>query len=49
MTIRTIPPLDDDEWIALMEDLEKGETEEQAECVRKAIARASKLNVSYED
>ncbi|MCY4490604.1 MAG: hypothetical protein OXC46_03965 [Thaumarchaeota archaeon] len=45
MPLRTIPPLDDDEWIALMKDLEKGQTEEQAECVRKALALVKKLNI----
>ncbi|MCY4490606.1 MAG: hypothetical protein OXC46_03975 [Thaumarchaeota archaeon] len=49
MPLCTIAPLEDEDWIILMKDLEKGQTEEQAEFVRKAIARASKLNVSYED
>ena len=49
VTLRTIAPLDDNEWEILMNDLKKGQTEEQAEFVRKAIALASNLNVSYED
>ena len=49
MALRTIAPLDDREWDALVKDLKKGQTEEQAEFVRKAIVLASNLNVSDED
>ena len=45
MPLRTIPPLDDDEWEILMKDFEKGQTEEQAEFARKAVALVKKLNI----
>lgn len=49
MVIRTIPPLGDQEWNTLVDDLEKGPSEEQAEFVREAVNHASTFNVSYDD
>ena len=45
MPLCTIAPLEDEDWIILMKHLEKGQTEEQAECVRKALALVKKLNI----
>ena len=49
MVMRTIPPLGDHEWDALVSDLEKGSSDEQAEYVRKAAKLADTFNVSYDD
>ena len=49
MALRTIAPLNDRDWEILVKDLEKGQTDEQAEFMRKAIEHAHSLNVSYED
>lgn len=46
MVMRTIPPLEDREWDALVADLEKGPSDEQAEFVRKAVDLANTFNVS---
>ena len=45
MALRTIAPLNDRDWKILVEDLEKGQTDEQAECMRKAIERVRGLNM----
>ena len=37
MVMRTIPPLDDHDWNALVCDLKEGPSDEQAEYVRKAV------------
>lgn len=49
MVMRTIPPLEDREWKALVSDLEKGPSDEQAEYVREAIKLADTFKVSYDD
>lgn len=49
MVMRMILPLDDREWDALVADLEKGPSDEQAEYVRKAVRLADTFNVSYDD
>lgn len=46
MVMRTIPPLEDREWDALVADLESGPSDEQAEFVREAIDLANTFNVS---
>ena len=45
MTMRVIPPLNDQDWDVLVADLEKGPTNEQIEFVRKANEVASGFNV----
>ncbi|MCG8626432.1 MAG: hypothetical protein MJE68_31090 [Proteobacteria bacterium] len=49
MVMRTIPPLEDHEWDALVADLEKGPSDEQAKFVREAIDLANTFNVSNDD
>ena len=49
MALRTISPLNNRDWKILAKDLKKGQTDEQAEFMRKAIVHARSLNVSYED
>ena len=46
MVIRTIPPLGDHEWDALVADLERGPSDEQVKFVRDAVELASTFNVS---
>ena len=48
MALRTIAPLNEKEWKLLVEDLEKGQTDRQAEIVRKATEHVKILNISYE-
>lgn len=49
MVMRTMPPLGDREWDALVADLEKDPSDERAEYVRKAAKLADTFNVSYDD
>lgn len=49
MVMRTIAPLNDRDWKILVEDLEKGQTDEQAKFMREAIDLANSFNVSNED
>lgn len=49
MVMRTIPPLEDLEWDALVNDLKKGPSDEQVEFIREAIDHANTLTVSYDD
>ncbi len=46
MVIRTIPPLGDHEWDALVADLESGPSGEQVKFVREAVDLANTFNVS---
>lgn len=46
MVMRTIPPLEDREWDALVADLESGPSDEQVEFVREAVALAGTFNIS---
>ena len=46
MLLRTITPLNDRHWKALVEDLQNGQTDEQAEFMNKAIKRIRNLNMS---
>ena len=46
MVIRTIPPLGDHEWDALVADLERGPSDEQVKFVREAVDLANTFNVS---
>ena len=46
MALRTVAPLNDHDWKSLVEDLEKGQTDEQVEFMRKAIERVRSLNMS---
>ena len=47
--MRTISPLDEQEWDVLVKDLERGPTDEQIAFIRKAIKQADTLVVSYDD
>lgn len=46
MALREIQPLEEKDWNILVEDLEKGQTEEQAELLQEALKHANKLKVS---
>lgn len=47
--MRTISPLDAREWETLVEDLERGPTDEQRKFIRKAMEHADTLIVSSDD
>ena len=49
MVMRTKPPLEDRGWTALVNDLKKGPSGEQAEFIRKATDRANTLTVPCDD
>ena len=49
MSMRTIASLNEKEWKLLVDDLEKGQTDKQAEIIRKATEHVKTLNISYED
>ena len=45
MVMRIITPLDEEDWIKLVTDLEKGQTKEQAAIVAEAIEHVKTLHI----
>ena len=46
MVMRIIAPLDEEDWIKLVTDLEKGQTKEQAIFFQEALKHAKSLKVA---
>lgn len=49
MVIRTLYPLNAQEWEILAKDLERGPTDEQTKFIREAMEHADTLITSYDD
>ena len=45
MTLRYVRPLEHEDWLVLMAELEKGPSPEQEEMVKKAIAETKRLGI----
>ena len=46
MALREIPPLEEEHWNTLVNDLENGQTEDQAKFLQKAIANKNRFKVA---
>ena len=46
MALREIQPLDDKDWNTLIDDLEKGQKEEQTMFLKEALNHAKNLKIS---
>jgi hypothetical protein len=46
MTLREIPPLDEEHWNTLVDDLEKGQTPQQAEFLKEALENKNKFKTT---
>ncbi len=46
MTLREIAPLSEKDWNILVDDLEKGQTQEQSTFLQESLKHANNLNVS---
>ena len=46
MALREIQPLEEKHWNALVDDLEKGQTKEQADFLKEAIENKNKFEIT---